>query len=148
MCEDDSAQTIEVEHSSINFDKVIIGEKIRNIQEFNYRHVQFNDNHLASIFFVEDDEHMDFYNLEAVRKVIDFQFVRTQNFLQYMMLAYIFGFLVPYTMSLSCTTVFFLNILYNICLFTQVFFIIFEGLQIKEQRLDYFKDFWNILDCT
>ena len=56
----------------MNFTKVIIGEKIRGIQEHNYRHVNFNDNHLASVFFVEDEEHMDFYDLEAVRKVIDF----------------------------------------------------------------------------
>jgi len=72
---------IEVEHSAIDFQKVIVGEKIRYIQEKDYRHVNFNDNHLASIFWVEDEEHIDFYNLEAVRKIIDFQFVRTRNFL-------------------------------------------------------------------
>jgi len=36
------------------------------------RKVNFNDNHLASVFFIEDEEYMNFYNLETVRKIIDF----------------------------------------------------------------------------
>jgi hypothetical protein len=58
VIEADIAKNIEVEHSVINFEKVIIGEKIRNIQEFNHRHVNFNDNHLASVFWVEDEEYI------------------------------------------------------------------------------------------
>ena len=36
------------------------------------RKLNFNDNHLASIFWVESEEHLSFYSLEAVRKIIDF----------------------------------------------------------------------------
>jgi hypothetical protein len=64
------------------------------------------------------------------------------------MLFYVAGFLIPFVLSLSCTFAFFLNILYNICLFTQIWFIIFEGMQMKEQKLEYFYDFWNILDSS
>lgn len=53
---DKKKNNIHVEHSCINFTKVIIGEKIRNIQENDYTLVNFNDNHLASIFYVEDEE--------------------------------------------------------------------------------------------
>ena len=98
---EDELKNINIEHSVINFTKVIIGEKIRYIQEHNYRQIEFNDNHLASIIWVEDEEYIDFYNLEAVRKIIDFQYIRTQNFLQYLMIAYFFGFLVPFTMTFS-----------------------------------------------
>ena len=83
-----------------------------------------------------------------MRKVIDFQFVRTREFLKFIMLFYVVGFLIPFILSLSVTFAFFLNILYNICLFTQVWFIIFECMQIKEQKLGYFMDFWNILDSS
>lgn len=102
----------------IDFTKVIIGEKIRNIQEHDHRHVNFNDNHLASIFYIENDEYLNFYNLEAVRKIIDFQFMRTREFLKFIMFFYIVGFLIPFILSLSATYAFFLNIQYNICLFT------------------------------
>jgi hypothetical protein len=125
-------RNVEVEHSAINFTKVIIGEKIRGIQEHDYRQVNFNDNHLAGIFFIEDEEYIEFYNLEAVRKIIDFQFVRTREFLKFIMIFYSFGFLLPFVLSLSCEIAFFLNILYNLCLFTQIWFIIFEGMQMKE----------------
>lgn len=70
--EDEEARNVKTEHTAIIFTKMIIGEKIRYIQEHDYRHVNFNDNHLASIFWIEDDEYLDFYNLEAVRKIIDF----------------------------------------------------------------------------
>jgi hypothetical protein len=107
-----------VEHSCINFTKVIIGEKIRSIQEYDYRQVNFNDNHLASIFYIEDEEYLSFYDLEAVRKIIDFQFMRTKEFLKFIMFFYLFGFLFPFILSLSMEITFFLNITYNLCLFT------------------------------
>lgn len=31
---------------------------------------------------------------------------------------------------------------------TQAFFMLFELAQLKEQRLDYFKDPWNLLDSS
>jgi len=151
-------KNIEVEHSAIDFQKLIIGEKIRYIQEQSYRKVNFNDNHLANVFFVEDDEYLSFYNLEAVRKIIDFQFLKTKQFLQYTFLFYIGGFMIPYILTLDKTVnpssqedtfnPFVPFLLYTLCLFTQIFFIIFEVLQLKEQRLDYFKDYWNLLDSS
>ena len=51
-------KNIEVEHSAIDFQKVIIGEKVRNVLEHGFRHVNFNDQHLARIIYVEEDEHI------------------------------------------------------------------------------------------
>jgi hypothetical protein len=39
----------------IDFQKVIIGEKIRDVQEDGFRTVNFNDQHLAGILYVEDE---------------------------------------------------------------------------------------------
>ena len=63
---------IEVEHSSIDFSIVIIGNKCRSVLENNYKLVNFNDQALANLMFIEDDEHIAFYGLEVVRKIIDF----------------------------------------------------------------------------
>jgi len=141
-------KNIEVEHSMIDFQKVIIGEKIRFIQEKNFRKVSFNDNHLADIMWVEDPEYLSFYNLETVRKVVDFQFVKTKWFLQYAFMFYSCGFLIPFILSMSIESALWLNLLFTLCLFTQIFFAIFEVLQLKEQRLEYFKDVWNLVDTS
>lgn len=143
---EEEQKNVEVEHTAINFSKIIIGEKIRYIQEHDYRHVVFNDNHLASIFWVEDEEYLSFYDLDAVRKIIDFQFVKTQKFIQWIMAFYMIGFLIPYIITLNSSNLFFLNIFYILMLFTQIFFMIFEGMQVKEQQWEYIKDPWNIID--
>ena len=64
------------------------------------------------------------------------------------MIAYVGGFLVPFTLSLSSSNAFVLNLLYTCCLFFQIFFIIFEGIQLREQGLAYFADFWNLLETS
>lgn len=51
---------------------MIIGDKLRAIQEDNYAQVNFNDNHLAEIFNIENEDHIDIYDCDAVRKVVDF----------------------------------------------------------------------------
>lgn len=61
---------------------------------------------------------------------------------------YIIGFLIPYIITLQTDNVFFLNIFYIIMLFTQIFFMVFEAMQVKEQKWDYFKDIWNLIDLT
>ena len=67
-------RNFEVEHSYIDFRKLIIGEKIRKIQEENDYKIVFNDRYLAGIMCIpaESEEKLDFYDLETVRKIIDF----------------------------------------------------------------------------
>lgn len=55
----------EVEHSIVDFQKVIIGEKIRGCQEEN-RNVEFNDQHLAELLHKEEWSHLNFYSLETI----------------------------------------------------------------------------------
>lgn len=50
--------------------------------------------------------------------------------------------------SLSSKNIAGLNFCYVSCLITQVCFITFEFAQLKEQRLAYFKDLWNLLDSS
>jgi len=102
---------------------------------------------LADIFCVED-AHIDFYKLETVRKIVDYQFITTKWFLQIMFRFYLLGFLVPFFISISIEGKFFLHVSYTVCLFTQIFFFMFELIQLKEQRWAYFSDVWNIVDTS
>mmetsp|Transcript_38034 Transcript_38034/g.58058 ORF Transcript_38034/g.58058 Transcript_38034/m.58058 type:complete len:360 (-) Transcript_38034:168-1247(-) len=65
-----------------------------------------------------------------------------------MLKIYVVGFLLPFMISLSTSNSFFLNVSYTVCLFTQVFFVVFEFIQLKEQGLSYFTDFWNLIDTS
>jgi hypothetical protein len=118
------------------------------VQEEGFRTVDFDDQHLASLLFLEDPAQISFYNLETVRKLVDFQFVRTQQFLERMLGFYVLGFMLPFVISLSTTNLVLLNVAYTCCFFTQIFFFLFELIQLKEQRLDYFKDLWNLVDTS
>jgi len=66
------AKNIEVEHSAIDFSVVIIGEKVRSVLEQGFHPVNFNDQNLANLFYIEDAEFLNFYDLEVTRKVVDF----------------------------------------------------------------------------
>lgn len=127
---------------------MIVGEKIRAIQEQNYKNINFGDQHLANVIYIEDDEHIEYYNLESIRKVIDFQFTSVSKFLKFQLAFYTLGFMIPFICTMGTTSVFLLNILYTICFFTQIFFILFEGIQLREQRMEYFTDFWNLVDVA
>lgn len=64
---------------------------------------------------------------------------------------YILGFQIPFILSLSLkgeeSATKFL-ICYVSCLITQVIMILQELAQLKEQGLDYFKDYYNLIDAS
>ena len=65
QCDDMKKKKYEVEHSIVDFSKVIIGEKIRGCQE-EFKNVEFNDQHLAEMLHKEDWDHLRFYDLETI----------------------------------------------------------------------------------
>ena len=75
--EDMRKKCYEVEHSLIDFQKLIIGEKVRFYQE-DFKNINFNDQHLASLLYKEGDNKLSFYKLETVQKLVDFQFQKTK----------------------------------------------------------------------
>lgn len=103
---------------------------------------------LASLMINDDDEYLEFYNLEVVRKIIDFQFTTVKTFMQSMFIAYSFGFMIPFLISLSVESITLLNICYTMCFATQLFFIMFELIQVKEQGKEYFMDMFNVIDSS
>jgi hypothetical protein len=56
----------------IDFQKLIIGEKIRGFQNGKFTQVDFNNQYLAKILSVEDKENLQFYKLESIKKLVDY----------------------------------------------------------------------------
>ena len=97
-------KNVEAEHSIIDFQRLIIGEKIRGYTGDDFHNVEFTNEHLADILCIKDDSsghNLKYYDQETVRKLIDFQFVEVKQFLQMMFWIYILGFQVPFLLSLS-----------------------------------------------
>jgi hypothetical protein len=134
--EEDAGKNIEVEHSCIDFTIMIIGMKVRGVLEDNKWNIQYNDETLADMLYIENDEFIEFYNLDIVRKLIDYQFnQKTKPFLSFMFKFYVFGFVIPFLLTMTIEWVLILNILYSVCLFVQMFFISFEWIQLKQQHV-------------
>ena len=127
---------------------MIIGAKVRGYQEGNFSSTNFNDKQLATVLYVDNDDEIQYYNLEAIRKIIDFQFVKTKVFLKMLFLVYLLGFQLPYIISITTENIILQNMSYQVCLVTQLLIFGFEMLQLKEQKLDYFCDFYNLIDSS
>ena len=115
----------EVEHSYINFEKLIIGEKIRGYQE-DFKNIEFNDQHLAQLLYKEDEDKLEFYELGTVQKLVEFQFHKTKAFLNLIIKLYICGFLGPFMLSITIENFLIQNLCYIFCFVTQCFLIFFE----------------------
>jgi len=144
----DYERNVEVEHSCIDFTTVIVGEKIRGVLEQDFKKVTFNDEELAALMYIEAEENLDFYDLEVVRKIVDFQFSAVGKLLGRMFKVYLGGFVIPFLLSMSVESLPLLFVCYTVCLLTQIFFIVFEGIQLKAQRLEYFKDVYNVIQVS
>jgi len=61
---------------------------------------------------------------------------------------YLGGFVIPFLLAMSVESLWLLVICYTVCLLTQSFFIVFEGIQLKAQGLEYFKDVYNVIQVS
>lgn len=84
------------------------------------------------MIWIEDEQKIDFYDLEVTRKLIDFQFGNTREFMKKLLKFYLCGFLLPLFLSMTATNIVILNLCYTMCFFVQFFFIIFEVVRIWE----------------
>ena len=49
----------------------------------------------------EEQSQLNYYSMETIQKLIDFQFIKTKKFLGLMLRLYIFGFLGPFILSIT-----------------------------------------------
>ena len=115
---------------------MIIGEKIRGFQEYG-KNIEFNDQHLASLLYVENFDRIEFYELETIQKLVDFQFLKTKQFLRLIIKLYVCGFLGPFILSITVENFLLRNLCYILCFVTQCFLIFFELVQMKQYGVEY-----------
>lgn len=70
------------------------------------------------MLYKESSSQLNFYKLETIQKLIDYQFIKTRRFLSLMFRLYIFGFLGPFILSITVDNLLLQNFCYVFCFFT------------------------------
>lgn len=119
--------TIEIEHKYIDFQYLILGMKIRERQKY-----VLDDFRLAR--FMINDQNIEFYQQEYVKKIIDVHFPLTKKFYCVLLIFYIVCFFIPLVATIfsGCgASTEFLTAMYCIQCFAQVCFFSIEMLQLR-----------------
>ena len=156
-------KTITVEYSYMDFQWMIIGEKMRNygdledrIQEIKDKeenkdkteeeldeliHLEKSkkfvfDNHYLSQMMIQPS--IEFYLQDAIQKIIDYQFEMTFRFFSRLALIYTLGYVTPLLIIIFVNDVELNKYCYVIGYFTQLFFFGVEIIQMRDQGWNYF----------
>ena len=136
---------IEVEHKYIDFQPLILGEKIRSRKKY-----VLDEFKLAQLLRINEGNE-EFYKQEYIKKIIDIQFSVTYKFYLGLFIFYLVFFFMPFVLSIlggcnldetSLTT------LYSFCCISQIVFVMVELLQLRYLGFAYFKEFFNIFELT
>lgn len=91
----DIEKNYEVEFSYMNFQNMIIGEKIRKKQEFGKGKLKFNNLYFANLIN-QNPSNQELFMKESIQKLIDFQYMTTFKFFKYLFIVYVLGFALPF----------------------------------------------------
>jgi hypothetical protein len=83
---------------------------------------------------------LQFYELEAVKKLIDYQFETTRSFMTKIFFFYSFGFVIPTLFAFNIDYPSLQNLLFTIAMFTQLILFLVDVLNIHKLGC---KLFWN-----
>ena len=89
----DESERYIVNYTFIDFEYMIIGLKIKDIDEVT-RKKEFDDFDLSKLMITNDDN-LKFYDQPSVQKIIDMQFLKTRRFQTYLFAFYIIFFVYP-----------------------------------------------------
>lgn len=99
---DNDEKNIEVEHMSINFEMLIIAEKIRATEQGDdLSKLVFNDLYYSTLLIDQEDTNQDFYQKETVQKMIDFLYHKTRIMLSIQFYLFIIGFCIPFVVMIA-----------------------------------------------
>ena len=120
------ASSKEIEHTYIDFKFLIIGDKIKHLDdEEQLKNLSYDDEYLAKLM-MSSEENPDFYMCESVQKIIDYQFVQTKKGMTYLFWFYIFCYMIPYSITLVNENVYIHLYVMRICVLPQVVLLIIE----------------------
>lgn len=122
----DMASSKEIEHTYIDLKFLIIGDKIKHLDdEESLKKLSYDDEYLAKLM-MSSEENSEFYMQESVQKIIDYQFVQTKKGMTYLFWFYIFCYMIPYSITLVNDNVLIHLYVMRICVLPQVVLLIIE----------------------
>ena len=134
---------IQVQHKYVDFQKVSLGQKIRDIYDFILDNCEDNDTSQLTNFNLEEFEYTfddltlaqmmhqedcnrDFYDRDTTQQIVDSQFDKSKNFFQNLFIFYLITFILPIVISGIIQNQLVTQICYTISLISLTFFFVIE----------------------
>lgn len=144
----DEERTIAVEHSEMDFQYMIIGEKLKFDPKTEGTKFVFDNLYLSNLMIQDDESNVTFYEQDAIQKIIDYQFETTYRFFTRLAMIYVCFFVIPLLMIIFQENSDVGRSCYIICYFTQLFFFGIELIQMRKQGLKSYMRGWNLVDLS
>jgi len=87
-------------------------------------------------------------NSSIIKDLIDYQFFNTKRFYKFNLVVYVLLYVVPLILQMFKLGSFFVIVLNFICLFTQIYFFLYEVIDMKAGLAQYFESIWNWIDTS
>jgi len=139
----DIPETIAIENWYIDFKYLIIGEKIKHLNG-DEEMEKFDDKYFANLIMCGEGNN-EFFTMDSVKKIIDFQFKKTYKLFNTIFWFYIILYAIPYCITLVLDDHELNSKLILFCVLPQTILLSIEILQMYQQGFEYFLG-WNIID--
>lgn len=144
----------EIEYYYVDFQYLIIGEKIRSISSTGQEQtaaaeLKFNDLYYARIFAekADDETNNTFFKQKSVQKLIDSQWVDTYKVQVTIFLIYFLMYVIPMCICSFKISDEVNTLMFQVALFPIIILAFIESVQIIEQGYEYFIG-WNLIDFS
>lgn len=134
-----------IEHSYIDLNWLVIGEKMRAIKdEQKLREMRFDHLFYADMILMQYDE-MSVFAQRTIQKIIDFQFSISSKFMKVQFWFYVVFYVFPYSFTLVTEDHKLQLTLFKICIFPQIVLMSIKLVQLRVQGCKFISG-WNIID--
>lgn len=132
-----------MEHTYIDFKWLIIGGKIKNIEDPEAQNFRIDDAYIANLMM--QDVNQEFYMESSVIRIIEQQWVFSKKFNKNLFWFFVLCYILPYSITFVTKDQWIHSIVFNICVLPQLVLLSIEFLQMYENGLDYFSG-WSFID--
>ena len=118
-----------IEHSFIDFDWLIIGDKIRFIDDHNHKANRRYDHLYYAELIWHQHDNIDLLSTYTMKKIIDFQFSIASRFMEKQFLFYMIFYVMPYSVTLVGENEEVQLICLKVCVIPQIVLMIIKMIQ-------------------
>lgn len=134
-----------IEHSYVDLNWLVIGEKMRSIADVKQlRKKRFDHLFYANMILQQYDE-MQVFAQKTIQKLIDFQFSVSRPFMIFQFWFFTLLYVLPYSLTLVSEDHHTQLILLRFCIFPQIVLMSIKLIQLRVQGCNFFTG-WNIID--